>query len=219
MLERSPKSCLVISWCLPMATSRLPCVPSLTTTVRTFNRAKAQQRRDYKLRRLFFITSFAAAILIAPAFGAEAPVKKDPVPTSNMTIAECIGVLIGLQQLDAGYTYIVAQGKPSESVQTIKFKLPTKVRDAISHDLFVLGSVQQEAQANNRRVQLEIIGDKPDPIKPGSKEELIFNDRMFEYTGRPCTAQLDHIFKADLDLEHNDISGSVQSLLTKIIDK
>ena len=56
-------------------------------------------------------------------------------------------------------------------------------------------------------------------IKPGSKDNLIFDQRMTEYTARPCTVPLEHIRDSDLDLEHNDIPGSVLSLLTKIRDK
>lgn len=164
----------------------------------------------------------ALACLVATStFAAEATVQKEPVTAgeSGMTISDCLSILGGINALDAGYRYIVAQGKPSESAETIKFKLPSKVRDAMSHNLFVLGQVQQEAQANNRRVQLEIIGTNPDPIKPGSKENLIFDQRMTEYTARPCTVALDHIRDTDLDLDHNDIPASVLSLLTKIRDK
>jgi hypothetical protein len=163
----------------------------------------------------------AAVALTSSAFAAEAPVKQDAHQPGEpgMTISDCLGILGGLNALDAGYRRIVAEGKPTESAETIHFKLPGKVRDAMSHDLFVLGQIQQEAQAANRRAQLEIMGSTPEPIKPGSKENLIFDQRMSEYTARPCEVALDHIRDADLDLDHNDISGSILSLLTKIRDK
>lgn len=171
------------------------------------------------MRRFFFTILFMTGF--TPAIAAEAAVQKDPVTAgeNGMTIQDCIGIMVGLNALDAGYRYIVAQGKPTESVETIKFKLPNNVRDAMSHNLFVLGQVQQESQAANRRIQLEIIGDKPDPIKDGSKELLIFNNRIAEYTARPCNVTLDHIRDADLDRAHNDIPSSVMALLTKIIDR
>lgn len=171
------------------------------------------------MRRFFFTILFTTAI--APAFAAEAPVQKEPVTAGEkgMTIQDCLGILGGLNALDAGYRYIVAQGKPTESAETVRFKLPAKVRDAMSHDLFVLGQVQQEAQAANRRIQIEIMGTSSEPIKPGSKENMTLDARLTEYTARPCTVALDHIRDADLDLEHNDISASILSLLTKIRDK
>lgn len=171
------------------------------------------------MRRFFFTILFIAGV--SPAIAAEAPAQKPSVTAgeSGMTIADCLGILGGLNALDAGYRYVVGQGKPTESAETLRFKLPAKVRDAMSHNMFVLGQVQQEAQANNRRVQLEIMGTNTDPIKPGSKENMTFDQRMTDYTGRPCPVALDHIRDADLDLEHNDISGSILSLLTKIRDK
>jgi hypothetical protein len=48
---------------------------------------------------------------------------------------------------------------------------------------------------------------------------MTLDARLTEYTARPCTVALDHIRDADLDLEHNDISASILSLLTKIRDK
>jgi hypothetical protein len=160
-------------------------------------------------------------LLAVPALAAEAPVKQEPAKPgeAGVTIADCLGILSGLNALDAGGRRIVAEGKPTESAETIHFKLPGKVRDAIGHNEFVLAQVQQEAQAANRRVQLEIMGSGADPIKPGTKENLIFDQRMSEYMARSCAVQLDHIRDADLDLDHNDIPGSVLSLLTKIRDK
>jgi len=170
------------------------------------------------MRRFFFMFLFAIS---APAFAAEAPVQKEPVTAGEkgMTIADCLGILGGVNALDGGTRVIIGAGKPTESAETIRFKLPAKVRDAMSHDLFVLGQVQQEAQAANRRIQIEIMGTSSEPIKPGSKENMTLDARLTEYTARPCTVALDHIRDADLDLEHNDISASILSLLTKIRDK
>lgn len=153
---------------------------------------------------------FLCAVLcmagISPAIAEEVP----------MTIADCLGVLAGLQALDAGARVIVAQGKPTESVETIRFKFPAKVRDAISHNLFVLGQVQQEAQAANRRAQMEVSNGA---IKPGSRENIEFDARMADYIARPCRAELDHIRDADLDLDRNDVPASALALLTRIRDR
>ena len=119
--------------------------------------------------------------------------------------------------------FIIAAGKPTESAETIHFKLPGRLRDTIGHNEFVLGQIQQEVSNANRRTQLEIMASagtgSDGQIKPGSKDNLIFDQRMTEYTARPCTVPLEHIRDSDLDLEHNDIPGSVLSLLTKIRDK
>jgi hypothetical protein len=172
------------------------------------------------MKKLAIATVITAAVFLAlaafPSWAADPPPAAD---ASKLTIADCMGILVGLNQLDAGGRRVIADGKPNESIETLHFKLPGKVRDAMSHDLYVLGQVQQEVNQANRRTQLEIMGDSPDPIKPGSKQNMVFDARMTEYTGRPCTAELDRIHDADLDLEHNDIPASTLSLLTKIRDK
>jgi len=160
---------------------------------------------------LFFAMGFA----VSHARAAEPAISPSPA----LTIADCLGILQGLNALDAGYRVIVAAGKPTESAETIHFKFPGRLRDTIGHDEFLLGQIQQEVSAANRRTQMEIMGEHQDPIKPGSKENMIFDERMTEYTSRPCTAQLEHIHDVDLDLDHNDIPGSVLSLLTKIRDR
>jgi len=174
---------------------------------------------------MFLGVTACALLFFAMVHGAKAaePTPGDggypPATAHALTIADCLGILSGLNSLDAGYQVIVAQGKPTEAAITMHFKLPGKLRDTIGHDEFLLGQIQQEVSAANRRTQMEIMGEHQDPIKPGSKENMIFDERMTEYTSRPCTAQLEHIRDVDLDLDHNDVPGSVLSLLTKIRDK
>jgi hypothetical protein len=168
------------------------------------------------MRRLFFTFLFLTAV---PAIAAEAPIKQDPPQPgaeAGLTIAECLGIMGGLNALD-GRRVIVGAGKATESAETVSYKFPGKVRDAISHDLFVLTQVQQEAQAANRRTMNEV--GKGDLIKPGSKENLEFDSRMAEYTSRPCKVELDHLRDTDLKLDENDIPGSVLALIYKIRDK
>ena len=90
-------------------------------------------------------------------------------------------------------------------------------RGAISRNLFVLGNVQQEVQAANRRAQ-ERIG-KGQPITPGSKENIEFDREMNDYLDRPCKAELDHLSEADLKVDENDLPGTVLSALWKILDR
>ncbi len=171
---------------------------------------------------MMFLGVAACALLVyALIHGAKAaePTPEMVAASKVLTIADCLGILSGLNSLDSGYQVIVAQGKPTEAAVTMHFKLPGRLRDTIGHDEFLLGQIQQEVSAANRRTQLEIMGEHQDPIKPGSKENMIFDERMTEYTSRPCTAQLEHIRDVDLDLDHNDVPGSVLSLLTKIRDK
>lgn len=171
------------------------------------------------MQRLFYTMLFTTAITTAIA--AEAPVQKGDVKIgeAGMTIQDCLGILGGLNALDAGYRHILQEGKPTESAETVHFKLSTTVHDIMSHDMFVLGQIQQEGQAANRRAQIEITGDDPELFKPNTKKALIFDQRMSDYTARPCTVQLDHIREVDLDLKNNDIPSSIRSLLTKILDK
>lgn len=171
------------------------------------------------MRRFFFTILFTAAIGASATAGAQAPVKQDPPvagATDALTIAECLGVLAGLNALD-GRRVIVGAGKPSESAETVSYKFSGKIRDTISHNIFMLTQVQQEAQAANRRAQVEI--GKGETIKPGSKENTDFDQRMTEYTARPCKVELEHLRDTDLNLDVNDIQGSVLALLWKIRDK
>lgn len=175
--------------------------------------------------RRFFLTILSAGVMLTGAAATQAPVKQDPAAAMNpdkLTIRECLGILAGLTALD-GRRVIVAAGKATESVETIPFKFGTspdragKVRGAIAHNIFLLGQVQQEAQAANRREQIAV--GRGEPIKPGSKENVEFDSRMAEYTERPCNVELDHIPEADLRAGENDLPGSIQALIWKVIDR
>lgn len=189
------------------------------------------------MRRVFFTILSVAAVAALPAaaigqnhignvdgnsgvIAQVAPVKQEPLQPgsgSGMTIGDCLGVLAGLNALDAGERRIVQAGKPTESAETIRFKLLGKANDAVTHNIFMLGQVQQEAQVANRRIQNEV--GKGETIKPGTRENLEFDTRMSEYTGRPCRVELDHIRETDLDLEKNAIPASIRALLWKITDR
>lgn len=181
-------------------------------------------------KKLIIATAATAALFLFaaafPSWAEVAPAKADPkTPGSadNLTIQECLGIAAGLNVLDTGYRRIVAEGKPTESAETIRFKLTPGALDAIGHNQFVLGQVQQEGQAANRRAQLQIMdarADKADqsPIKPGTKENMLFDERMSDYTAKPCRVELDHFRDADLKTDPN-IPGAVRSLLWKIIDR
>lgn len=163
--------------------------------------------------------ALACLIVTAPAFAQQAPVKQDPAATmspDDLTIRECLGILAGLNALD-GRRVIVSAGKPTETAETVSYKFAGKLRNAISHNIFVLGQVQQEAQAANRR-EMVAVG-KGEAIATGSKDNIEFDRRMNEYTERPCKADLEHIRDDDLRLNENDIPGSVLALLWKIRDK
>ncbi len=175
----------------------------------------SKEKEKLQMRSLFCAILFLAV----PAMAAEAPVKQDPPQPgaeAGMTIAECLSAMSGLNALD-GRRVIVGAGKPTESAETVSYKFPGKVRDAISHNLFVLMQVQQEGQAANRRAQFEI--GKGEAIRTGSREALELDQRMAEYTARPCKVELEHIRDADLKLDENDIPGSVLAVLWKIRDK
>jgi hypothetical protein len=175
------------------------------------------------MRRFFCTILFMAGLV--PAIAQQAPVQQDPAAAmspAKLTIRECLGLLSALNSLD-GQRVIVAKGKPTESVETVPYKLGSsqdragKVRGAISHNIFMLGQIQQEAQAANRRAMASI--GKGTEIRPGSSEAIEFDRQMAEYTERPCNVELDHIQEADLRLDQNDIPGSVLALLWRVIDR
>jgi len=171
------------------------------------------------MKRLTLVLLWLWTLGFGMAGAQVAPVKPAPVEpgaADKLTIRECLGVLAGLQALD-GRKVIVAQGRPNESVEIIPYSLAGKVRDAISHNIFVLQTVQQEAQAANRRVQVEV--GKGSTIAPGSKEVIDLDARMNEYLDRPCKVELDHVRDEDLALDKNDIPPTVLAAIFKIRDR
>lgn len=149
-------------------------------------------------------------------FLAAAAAQPAPPEKSALSLRECLGILNGLQQLD-GRKVVVAQGRPNESVEIIPYALRGSVRDAISHNIFVLQSVQQEAQAANRRIQAEV--GRGVTIAPGSAEAIELDARMNDYLERPCKVELDRIADGDLALDKNDIPPTVLAALFKIRDR
>lgn len=168
-------------------------------------------------------TPLAAIALVllaaAPALAQKAPGTPPPIQPGDrdkLTLRECLGILNGLAALD-GQKVVVAAGKPTESVETIPYAFSGKVRDAISHNIFVLSTVQQEAAAANRRIQGEV--GKGNPIMNDSKEAAELAARLNEYLERPCRVELDHVRDEDLNLDKNAIPGTVLSTLYKIRDR
>lgn len=158
--------------------------------------------------------------------GAQAPAKPQPTaaaaPADKLTLRDCLGILTALTQLD-GRKVIVAAGKANESVELVPYSFgssPSRsglVRDAISHNLFMLAAVQQEAQAANRRIQNEV--GKGATIAPGSKEAGDLDARLNEYLDRPCKVDLDQLRDEDLNLDKNEIPGTVLAALFKIRER
>lgn len=171
------------------------------------------------MQRFVFAVLGALAMVASSATAQVAPVKPTPIEPGagdKLTIRECLGILTGLQLLD-GRKVLVGAGKPTESVEVIPYKFAGKVRDAISHNIFVLNQVQLEGQAANRRIQAEI--GKGKTIEPGSSAAADFDGRMSDYLERPCRVELDHLRDADLNLDTNDIPGTVLAALWKIRDR
>lgn len=140
--------------------------------------------------------------------------KPDAAQAPAMTIRDCLSILAGLSNMDSRKV-MIGKGKPSEAVEVINYQFKGTVRDNISHDIWLLGPIQQEAQSADRRIRLEVAHDKP--VVPGSKEESVqraafdaaLADRVDEYVRRPCKVELDKIADADLKLDENDIPGTV----------
>lgn len=175
------------------------------------------------MRRLLFTIAIVAAAGAAAA--QQVPVKQAPIipgAKDKLTIRECMGILVGLNALD-GRKVIVGQGKPTETIEILPYKFGvtvergTKLRNSISHNLYVLGQVQQEAQAANRRAQIEL--GKGEPVRADTKEGVELDRRNNDYLDRPCNVELDHLRDDDLRIGENDIPGSILSLLWKIRDR
>ncbi len=172
------------------------------------------------MMKLTTAAAIAAIILSTGALAAEdssAAKKSDALPP-QMTIRDCLSVLAGLQQLD-GHRVIVAASKPNESIETMPYKFPGRLRDAISHDIFVLGTVQQEAQVADRRIQQEVPQIDPkdaDATAKKQQRDAKVADRVDEFVGRSCKVELDKIADADLNLDANEIPGTVLAAIWKI---
>ena len=178
-----------------------------------------------RLKFSFVFAVLLAVLYTAAAFAQQAPVKQAPIEpgaADKLSIRDCLSILVGLNALD-GRKVIVAQGKPTESVEVVPYKFGTTVekgatlRNSIARNLFVLTTVQQEAQSANRRAQQEI--GKGSTIVPGSKEDAELGRRNEEYLERPCRVELDHLRVEDLKVAENDFPGSILALLWKITDR
>lgn len=173
------------------------------------------------MKKLAAAVALAAFLLTVPdvVFGQAAPAKQEPITPGSqagLTIRDCISVLRGLQLLD-GQKVVVAQGRSTESVEVVPYKFAGKTRSAISHNIFVLGQVQQEIDSADRRFRAEV--GKGKPIEPGSKEQIELDQRINEYAERPCKVELDRIADSDLKLDENAIPGTVLAAFWKIRDR
>lgn len=139
---------------------------------------------------------------------AQAPNTATKTDKGGLTIRACLNILAGLYQIDAGK---VVDGKSLG-----QFKLPSNVKDALSHNIFVLGQVQLEAQTADRRIQAEIRGEANGDLN--QRQLLALDQRRNDYFDRPCTAELDRIKRSDLDLDKNDIPASAVGNLWPILE-
>jgi hypothetical protein len=165
-----------------------------------------------------FIAAFSL-IGIATAFAAEAPVKSELVTTSNgLTIQDCLTVLTGLQNLD-GHWVIINAGKPNEDAKLISYVFENAtLRGVIRDDIAALTNVQTTQQHVEQDIYREIAGEKI-KIEDGTKEVLLYNQKVFESKQRPCTAILTRFSIKDLKLDKNEIPGSILGAIDKIMDR
>lgn len=158
----------------------------------------------------------AAIIASTPAIAADSPPAVAP-SAPVLSLRECLDILGALQSLDGRRTVI------GQSVEVVPYKFgvtPERnaaIRDAISHDIYVLTLIQGEARAAASRIQMEI--GKGEQIVPGTADAIKLDARYNEYLARPCKADLDHIRDEDLRIGDNDIPGSVLGILYKIRDR
>jgi hypothetical protein len=127
-----------------------------------------------------------------------------PVNT-GLSVRDCLGVLAAMTALDGGKN---GDGKP--------FRFTSALRNAIAHNIFMLSTVQLEAQAANRRAQDEIRGDAE---KLSERQLSQLEDRLNGYLDRPCKVEVDRLRKNDLDLERNDVSPSTIAAMWKVLDQ
>jgi hypothetical protein len=167
-------------------------------------------------------TILAAAVClssVSASTGAQAPVKQEPgLPSSGLTINDCLLILQGLNSLD-GRQVVVNAGKSNEQVVLQAYEFGNaKLRLDIAHDLAILSAVQKDSQAVQQKIFLEVGKGSPD-IKPGTPELLDYNNQLKDLMARPCLADVSRIKAGDLKLDKNDIPGSVLAAIDKILDR
>lgn len=171
-----------------------------------------------------------ALLALAAITGANAQTAPAPAPApaprtaiippqpAPLTVAECLVVLGGLNQLD-GHQVIFAGGTPKEQIVTLSYEFGNgTLRRDITQDIVELQAVQRTAQTVQQQIFKEVAKGETE-IKPNTPQMEEYNKQINEASVAPCPAKIIRIKQADLKLEKNEIAGTVLAALDKILDK
>lgn len=145
-------------------------------------------------------------LLAAPAW-AEPP----------LTVGQCYGVYQGLVALERR---VVVDDKGLSRIEPTGFKFGAAVW-AMSSNLTALQRVVDTIEKARLRLNVEIAGGND--IKPNSRENAAFDDRMREMLDKPCDVTPARLKRDDLRVgdgkDQNAIPASVLSQIAPIIDE
>ena len=154
----------------------------------------------------------------SPSIAAALRTAGIPPQPGALTVAECLTILGGLNQLD-GHQVVINAGKPNESVVTVSYVFGNAaLRRIIQEDIVALQSVQKTAQTLQIAIFKENVKDGTE-IKPNTPEMEAYNKQINDASIAACPANVTHIRLADLKLEQNEIAGTILAALDKILDK
>lgn len=177
------------------------------------------------MRCFFFVAAFMSSMASAIA---EPP---KPIPT---TVADCMTILSGLEEIDAVHPMILNQGKPNEQVVPVPYEFSSvAVRRALAKDIRVLRVIREDHQKRSQKEMLAISSGKGEirdtNKQPGEvwdrehaeylRQKNEFTSKMTAMTSESCPIDgLDHIKSSDLKLEKNEIRGDPLASADKVID-
>lgn len=180
------------------------------------------------MRQKLFLNPFAPLIigltimLGVSIFPVYAQSKNAPAATplpDTMNVADCLGILAGLNTIDSGRQVIINAGKPNEAVVSQPYEFGNaKLRLDIAHNISLLAAIQRDAQTTQQKIFAEVSKGSPE-IKPGSAEAMDYDKQLKELTSRPCNVSLAKIKDADLKLDKNEIPSSALALIDRIREK
>jgi hypothetical protein len=156
-----------------------------------------------------------ALVIAALALSSPAPAAEP-----ELTIDDCLTILVGLNGLD-GHQALTRDN----TVVVLSYKFENaKLRGIIQENIAALGAVQSNLQKVQQQIFKEVAGSKfelrPDAADPAERALLQqYQKQALDARQGPCKATLSRISLNDLRLDKNEIPGSILAALSKILDK
>lgn len=161
----------------------------------------------------------AASIVILAAIAGIIPAIAEPAPPPKQTIAQCLGMLVALRNLDGHAT------PTGNALIPWEFGSGT-LRLRIANNITALALFETSLETVRNGIVKELLaklpadkdGRPPTAIPPGTPEFDQLQKQYGDAIAQPCDVKLAHIKASDLKLDKNEIPVSVLAALSSIID-